>query len=82
MAKRHNLPPLSEAKLLEVRKMIADYWNGIAICDAMSGTLRELLRDEEIKVTDLLTKGRAPDIYDAWRITVRAERIREELSHE
>lgn len=77
----HELPPLSETKELEIRRLIVDFWNGFSICDDLSGTLRELLREMEIKVTDLLGTGQGDDVYDAWRITIRAACLVEDSSN-
>lgn len=78
----HFLPPLSDTEVLEVRSAIVGFWNVLRSCNDLSGTIRELLREMEIEVTDLLAAGSPSDVYRAWQITVRADYIRRDPPHE
>lgn len=71
---------LSEEDALEVRKWIVEYWNGIAQCDYLGGVLGELLREKEIRVTELLEAGNADDVYRASLLTAEVEALRRSLS--
>jgi hypothetical protein len=80
MATGHISSPLSETDALEARKLIIDFWNGVAQGDYLGGILGELVREKEIEVTRLLETHRACDTYAAWRITIEVEALRRSVS--
>jgi len=78
--RNHNLTTLSDAAALECRKELVQYWNAINQCDDLGGVLGELVRETEIRVTELLESGRASDLLEAHRITAAFECQRQLLS--
>lgn len=69
MALSHILTPLSDAVAAGFRKDVINYWDAMAQLDDLGGTLGELVRETEVKVTELLQTGQAYDVYLAARLT-------------
>jgi hypothetical protein len=71
----HRLIPLPDSLVDEFRKRLVNYWNAVAICDELGGVPESLVRETEIRVTDLLLSGDPWDVYEASRITAEFEYI-------
>jgi hypothetical protein len=80
MALSHTLTPLSDAVAEDLRRKVINHWNAIAQSDDLGGPLGELVRETEVKVTELLQTGQICDIYVANRITAEFEYRRQALS--
>lgn len=65
---RHPMPSPED---LEVwRQFLVTYWNGAAFSDDLVGVPGDLVRQTEIRVTELLQDGSSEAIYEACRLTV------------
>ena len=67
------LTPLSATVVNELRSTLVNYWNAVATCDELGGVPESLVRETEIKVTELLETGDPWDVYEASRITAEFE---------
>lgn len=76
----HSLMPLSDADALRCRREVVNYWDAINQCDDLGGVPGELVRETEIRVTELLQSGLSSDLYEANLITARFECQRQLLS--
>jgi hypothetical protein len=74
------LLPLSDAEALEVRKNLVWYWNEAGQCPRLRGVLGELVRETEIKVTELLETGQTCDVQKADRLTAAFHYLRVQFS--
>ena len=71
------LPTPLPTSIAELRNGIVQYWNKIANRDDLGGVPGSLVRDAEIKVTELLETGEPPDIITAARVTAEFEYTRQ-----
>lgn len=62
--------PDADSKL---RGVLVNYWNAIANCEEMGGLSGDLVRETEVRVTELLNTGNPFDLQLASRITARFE---------
>jgi hypothetical protein len=76
----HRLIPLPDSLVAQHRKGLVDYRNAVNACDGLEGVLGSLVRETEIRVTDLLQSGEPCDVYEASRITAEFEYIRAQSS--
>jgi len=72
--------PLPDLNVELRRKRIIDYWNAIATCDDLGGNIGSLVRETEVKVTELLESGDVQDVLVADRITAAFEYVRQQNS--
>jgi hypothetical protein len=76
----HRLIPLPDSLVGELRKRLVDYWNAVASCDELGGVLGSLVRETEIKVTELIATGDPWDVYEASRVTAEFDYVRSQSS--
>jgi hypothetical protein len=74
------LTPLPASLVTEIRRGLVNYWNAVATCDELVGALGSLVRETEVRVTELLETGDPWDVYEASRLTARFECIRDQCS--
>lgn len=67
------LIPLPASVVTELRSNLVEYWNAVATCDELGGDLGGLVRETEVKVTELLQSGDPWDVYEASRLTADFE---------
>lgn len=67
---------LSDAEALEVRENLVWYWNEAGQCQRLRGVVGELVRETEVKVTELLETGRVCDLQEAERLTAAFHYLR------
>ena len=70
------LIPLPD-KIAELREDLVIYWNAIVMCDDLVGVLGDLVRETEVRVTELLETGDPWDVYEASRETASFEITRQ-----
>jgi hypothetical protein len=70
------LIPLSDSFVTELRSNLVLYWNAVATCDELGGALGSLVRETEVKVTELLESNAPWAVYEASRITAEFEYTR------
>lgn len=70
------LIPLPDS-IPELRRGIVNYWNAIATCDNLGGVPGSLVRETEIKVTELLETGDPLNVVEAARVTAAFEYTRQ-----
>jgi len=63
------LIPLPTSFVTELRSNLVEYWNAVATCDELGGVLGSLVRETEVKVTELLESSDPWDVYEAGRLT-------------
>jgi len=80
MAIENRRPTPLPASIAELRRNVIDYWNAIATCDDVGGALGSLVRETEIRVTELMNSGDPQDVYEASRLTAAFEYTRRMLS--
>lgn len=80
MNERNRFPSPHSVYSMELRTQLIEYWNAIATCDELSGALLSLVRDTEIRVTELLATCRDDDLNQAQRITAAFEYKRQQSS--
>ncbi len=73
--KKRRLIPLPDS-IAELRRNVIDYWIAIAMCDNLGGVSGDLVRETEVRVTELLERGDNFAVYEASRITAEFECIR------
>jgi len=71
MASNRDLILLSDVFALECRTELVEFWNALRLRDDLGGVPGELVRETEIKVTELMATGLASDLYEAHRLTAR-----------
>lgn len=64
---RHPIP--IPDSIAERRSNLIGYWNATATCDDLGGILGSLVRDTEVRVTELLSSGDPEDVEKADRLT-------------
>lgn len=69
--KNRRLIPLPDSVVTELRSNLVFYWNAVATCDELGGVLGSLVRETEVKVTELLETGNPWDVYEASRLTAK-----------
>jgi hypothetical protein len=67
-------------QIAALRSGIVEYWNAFATCDDGGGFLGSLVRETEVKVTELLETGDPCDVYEASRVTAAFEFTRQHFS--
>jgi hypothetical protein len=76
MSITRRLTPLPASIVVELRRNLVEYWNAVALCDELGGVLGSLVREVEVKVTELLESGDSWDVYEANRITAEFDYTR------
>jgi hypothetical protein len=71
MGSNHSLITLSDVSTLECRMELVEFWNAMNLRDDLGGVPGELVRETEIRVTELMASGLASDLYEAHRLTAR-----------
>lgn len=67
----HPIPPPESLNLC--RQHLVGYWNNVAFREDLVGVPGSLVRDTEIRITELLEDGSLEAIYQAMRLTVEFE---------
>jgi hypothetical protein len=62
---------LPASVVTELRSNLVEYWNAVATCDELRGVLGSLVRETEVKITELLATGDPWDVYEASRLTAK-----------